>query len=184
MLERPEDLDALQRTLDESYRNAGEHLKQIHEPQRRPDAAGLAQLLRGMCLLTLATVTRDGRPITGAVDGVFYRGAFHFGSSPESVRFGHIRQRPEVSATHLPGEHLAVTVHGTAQPLDLAAESTLSSASCCWTSTSLASAMTGWRSSTVVCMPASMPDGCSHSGCPRNPGNRIKRSEPILHPEA
>ncbi|MCO5319553.1 MAG: pyridoxamine 5'-phosphate oxidase family protein [Microthrixaceae bacterium] len=122
MLERPEDLDALQRTLDESYRNAGEHLKQIHEPQRRPDAAGLAQLLQGMCLLTLATVTRDGRPITGAVDGVFYRGAFHFGSSPESVRFGHIRQRPEVSATHLPGEHLAVTVHGTAQPLDLAAE--------------------------------------------------------------
>ena len=35
----------------------------------------------------LATVSADGRPIVGPVDGVFYRGAFHFGSSPDSVRF-------------------------------------------------------------------------------------------------
>jgi hypothetical protein len=47
------------------------------------------------------------------------RGAFHFGSSPESVRFRHIRTRPHVSATHLPGEELAVTVHGRAVPVDI-----------------------------------------------------------------
>jgi hypothetical protein len=67
-----------------------------------------------MCLLALATVTADGRPIVGPVDGIFYRGAFHFGSAPDSVRFRHIAMRPQVSATHLPGEELAVTVHGRA----------------------------------------------------------------------
>ena len=44
-----------------------------------------------MRLLALATVTADGRPIVGPVDGIFYRGAFWFGSAPDSVRFRHIR---------------------------------------------------------------------------------------------
>jgi hypothetical protein len=35
------------------------------------------------------------------------------------VRIRHIRARPPVSATHLPGEELAVSVHGTANPLDV-----------------------------------------------------------------
>jgi uncharacterized pyridoxamine 5'-phosphate oxidase family protein len=74
-----------------------------------------------MRLLALATVTADGRPLVGPVDGVFYRGAFYFGSSPESVRFRHIRRRPQVSASHVPGEALAVTVHGRAVPIDVAA---------------------------------------------------------------
>jgi hypothetical protein len=53
------------------------------------------------------------------VDGIFFRGQFHFGSSPDSTRFRHIRKRPQVSATHLPGEELAVTVHGQAIPVDV-----------------------------------------------------------------
>ena len=60
-------------------------------PERRLDAASLVARLDGMRLLVLATVTADGRPIAGPVDGIFYRGAFHFGSSPDSVRFRHIR---------------------------------------------------------------------------------------------
>lgn len=122
MHERPDDLDALQRTIDASYRNAGAHLSEIHTTERRLEASEVAELLQGMCLLTLATTTRDGRPITGPVDGIFFRGAFHFGSSPTSLRFRHIAERPAVSATHLPGEHLAVTVHGTAVPVDVAAD--------------------------------------------------------------
>lgn len=85
------------------------------------DAEQVSRRLTGMCLLTLATATADGRPITGPVDGIFYRGAFHFGSAPDSVRFAHIDRRPRVSATHLPSEALAVTVHGRAIPLDLRA---------------------------------------------------------------
>jgi nitroimidazol reductase NimA-like FMN-containing flavoprotein (pyridoxamine 5'-phosphate oxidase superfamily) len=115
--ESPADLEALQALLDASYAAAGAHLQRIHTPERRLTAEQVAERLTGMCLLTLATVTADGRPIAGPVDGVFHRGAFHFGSAPDSLRFRHIRARPHVSATHLPGEELAVTVHGRATPV-------------------------------------------------------------------
>jgi nitroimidazol reductase NimA-like FMN-containing flavoprotein (pyridoxamine 5'-phosphate oxidase superfamily) len=117
--ETPGDLAALQDLLDRSYAAGGPHLLRILTPERRLSADQVADRLTGMCLLALATVTADGRPIVGPVDGVFFRGAFHFGSSPDSVRFRHIRKRPHVSATHLPGEELAVTVHGRAVPIDI-----------------------------------------------------------------
>jgi nitroimidazol reductase NimA-like FMN-containing flavoprotein (pyridoxamine 5'-phosphate oxidase superfamily) len=117
--ETPEDLAALQDVLDRSYAAAGPHLLRIHTPERRLSAEQVAERLQGMCLLALATSTADGRPIVGAVDGIFYRGAFHFGSSRDSVRFRHIARRPQVSATHLPGEELSVTVHGRAVPVDV-----------------------------------------------------------------
>jgi hypothetical protein len=120
--ESPADIEALQVLLDRSYAAAGEHLLRIHTPERRLSAEQVAERLTGMCLLALATVTADGRPIVGPVDGIFYRGAFHFGSSPDSIRFRHIRSRPHVSATHLPGEDLAVTVHGRAVPVDVGSE--------------------------------------------------------------
>ena len=121
MHETPEDLTALQALIDASYAAAGPHLLSIHEPERRLSAAQVSARLSGMCLLSLATVTRDCRPIAGPVDGIFFRGAFHFGSAANSLRFRHIRARPQVSATHLPGEELAVTVHGRAVPIDIAA---------------------------------------------------------------
>jgi uncharacterized pyridoxamine 5'-phosphate oxidase family protein len=113
------DLADLQALLDRSYGVAGSHLLSIHTPERRLDAHQVAERLSGMCLLALATVTADGRPIVGPVDGIFYRGRFYFGSAPDSIRFCHIRRRPQVSATHLPGEHLAVTVHGRAVAVDM-----------------------------------------------------------------
>ncbi|TMM08032.1 MAG: pyridoxamine 5'-phosphate oxidase family protein [Actinobacteria bacterium] len=119
MHETPDDLAALQDLLDRSYDQAGPHLRRIITPERRLTADQVSQRLMGMRLLALATVTSDGRPIVGPVDGIFFRGAFHFGSSPDSVRFRHIRARPHVSATHLPGEELAVTVHGRAVPVDI-----------------------------------------------------------------
>jgi len=121
MHETPEDLAALQALLDRSYSAAGAHLRSIHTPERRLSAEQVAERLTGMRLLALATVTADGRPIVGPVDGIFHRGAFHFGSTPDSMRFRHIRARPQVSATHLPGEELAVTVHGRAVPVDVQA---------------------------------------------------------------
>ncbi len=119
MHETAEDLARLQALLDRSYAAAGAHLLSIHTPERRLSAEELAARLHGMCLLTVATVTADGRPVAGPVDGIFHRGAFHFGSSPDSVRFRHIRARPAVSATHLPGEELGVTVHGRAEAVDV-----------------------------------------------------------------
>lgn len=121
MHETPADLAALQELLDRSYALAGPHLQRVHTPERRMTAAQVAERLTGMRLLALATVTADGRPIVGPVDGIFLRGAFCFGSSPDSLRFRHIRARPQVSATHLPGEELAVTVHGRAVEVDVSA---------------------------------------------------------------
>src|SRR4051812_16914583 len=120
MHETPADLARLQELIDRSYASAGAHLLRIHSPERRLSAEQVSERLQAMCLLALATVSADGRPIVGPVDGIFYRGAFHFGSAPDSVRFRHIRARPHVSATHLPGEELAVTVHGRAVPIDVA----------------------------------------------------------------
>ena len=120
MHESEDDIAQLQALLDRSYAGAGAHLLGIHTPERRLTGAQVAERLQGMCLLALATATADGRPVIGPVDGIFYRGAFHFGSSPESIRFRHIGARPCVSATHLPGEELAVTVHGRAVPIEIA----------------------------------------------------------------
>jgi nitroimidazol reductase NimA-like FMN-containing flavoprotein (pyridoxamine 5'-phosphate oxidase superfamily) len=117
--ETADDLVALQQLLDGSYASAGAHLRRIITPERRLTAEQVAERLTGMKLLALATVTADGRPIVGPVDGIFYRGAFHFGSSPDSVRFRHIDKRPYVSATHLPGEELSITVHGRAAPVEV-----------------------------------------------------------------
>ncbi|HVU73963.1 MAG TPA: pyridoxamine 5'-phosphate oxidase family protein [Mycobacteriales bacterium] len=119
MHETSEDLARVQDLLDRSFAGAGAHLLAISDPERRVSAAELSERLTGMCLLVLATSTADGRPINGPVDGIYYRGDFYFGSSPDSVRFRHIRARPHVSATHLPGEHLAVNVHGRAVPIDI-----------------------------------------------------------------
>ena len=119
MHETSADLARLQEALDRSYAEAGPHLLRIITPERRLSAEQVAERLTGMCLLALATVTADGRPVVGPVDGIFFRGSFHFGSSPDSLRFRHIRARPQVSATHLPGEELAVTVHGRAVPVDV-----------------------------------------------------------------
>ncbi len=119
MHETAEDLVRLQELLDRSDAGAGEHMHRIITPERRLTAVELSERLTGMSLLTAATVTADGRPLAGAVDGVFFRGAFHFGSAPDSVRMKHLRVRPQVSVTHLPGEQLGVTVHGRAVFLDV-----------------------------------------------------------------
>jgi hypothetical protein len=118
--ETAEDLARLQTLLDSSYELAGPHLRDVITPERRLTAEQLCERLQGMCLLTLATVTADARPVNGPVDGFFYRGEWYFGSADASVRFRHIRRRPQVSATYIPGEELSVTTHGRAVEIDVA----------------------------------------------------------------
>lgn len=119
MLENPAELRALQDLLDRSMADAGPHLRSIVTEERRLPADELCRRLQGMRLLVVATVTADGRPLAGAVDGYFIHGTFSFSSSTDAVRMRHLAARPAVSATHLPGESLAVTVHGTAELFDL-----------------------------------------------------------------
>ena len=119
MLETPEEVQRLQDLLDASMATAGTHLRGIITDERRLGAHELTERLRGMCLLVLATVTADGRPLAGPVDGYLLHGTFWFSSGRDSVRMRHLAARPAVSATHLPGEELAVTVHGRAELFEL-----------------------------------------------------------------
>ena len=118
MHETPEDIRDLQVLLDESYARSGEHLRTIITPKRRLSAEEVCAELQDMSLLNLATVNSRCEPIVGPVDGVFYRGRLWFGSAENSLRFRHIRARPQVSATHTRGEELVVTVHGKAHEID------------------------------------------------------------------
>jgi general stress protein 26 len=117
--ETVEEVEALQRLLDASAQSAGPHLRDIMTDDRRLTADELCTELQGMRLLVLATATADGRPLVGPVDGYFVHGAFFFSSGKESVRMRHIGARPFVSATYLPGEHLAITVHGRAEIFEI-----------------------------------------------------------------
>ena len=119
MHETAEDIAELQRLLDRSHGAAGQHLRGILADDLRLSAEDLPPLLTGVQILVVATVTTDARPIAGPVDGLFYRGRFHFGTSPNAVRLQHLRARPQVSAVHARGEELVVTVHGEAVFLDL-----------------------------------------------------------------
>ena len=74
MHETEGDLVAMQQLLDLSIGAAGGHLLEIITPERRLGAAAVCARLTGMRLLALATVTADGRPLVGPVDGLFYRG--------------------------------------------------------------------------------------------------------------
>jgi Pyridoxamine 5'-phosphate oxidase len=115
MHETPEELLGLQALLDASAAGAGPHLRRVISEERRMDAVALCERLQGMNLLALATVTADGRPLVGPVDGYFFHGTFFFSSARDSVRMRHLAVRPAVSVTYLPGEEFAVTMHGRAE---------------------------------------------------------------------
>lgn len=119
VLEQRDELHDLQQLLDRSMESAGAHLRSIITEERRLDATELSRRLQGMRLLVVATVSSDGRPLSGPVDGYLLHGAFHFSSSRDSVRMRHLAVRPAVSVSHVPGESLAVTVHGRAEIYDL-----------------------------------------------------------------
>ncbi len=110
-----EDLELLQRVLDQSYASAGAHLRTIVTVERRLDAAGVVAEMGSMRVMALATTTAQGEPRVRPVDGLFYRGHVLFGSGADSLRFRHLRARPAVSASVIDGERLQITMHGTAQ---------------------------------------------------------------------
>jgi uncharacterized pyridoxamine 5'-phosphate oxidase family protein len=123
MHETSDDLAALEGLLDASYARMGEHMRSIHTPERRVGAEDLVEVLRGVRVLDLATVTAQCEPRVGPVDGLFFRGHFYFGSGEQSVRFRHLRARPQVSACHTVGETFATIVHGRAVEIDVRAAS-------------------------------------------------------------
>ena len=117
VLETPEEIGRLQQLLDRSVAVAGP-ICRASSPRPPSSARRLCDRLQGMRLLVVATVTADGRPLVGPVDGYLLHGSFYFGSGRNSVRMRHLAARC-VQRHHLAGEELAVSVHGRAELFDL-----------------------------------------------------------------
>lgn len=112
MRETPEEIEALQRLLDESISTRGPQLDSIATPDRRLTAAQMVAALDGMRVLVLATVTSAGEPRTSCVDGHFLHGRWIFSTDARAYKARHIRARPAVSATYAEGERIGVFTHG------------------------------------------------------------------------
>jgi hypothetical protein len=76
------------------------------------------EVLHGMCVLAVSTVTANGEPRISAVDGHFLHGCWVFGTERSAAKARHLQARPAVSAAHLRGESLGVFTHGGAEVLN------------------------------------------------------------------
>lgn len=119
MHETEAELDALDTLLDRSLSGSTEHLRSIiRHGERTLDARQLVQVLAGMCVLALSTVTATGEPRVSAVDGHFLHGCWVFSTSRSAAKARHLDRRPAASAAHLRGEELGVFTHGAAEVLN------------------------------------------------------------------
>jgi hypothetical protein len=112
MDETDDELENLQSLLDDSRAGATPHLRGIITDERALDASRLVALLTGMRLLSLASVTVRGEPRISALDGHFLHGRWLFSTDGSSAKARHLRARPAVSASYLPGEEIGVFTHG------------------------------------------------------------------------
>ena len=111
MHETAEDLSELQRVLDESIANSGEHLRSAFGQEGPPSAPRLAEALSGIFEMHLAVVTSSGAPLVAPIDGILYRGRVWVGIPARAVRARLIRNDPRVSASYNTAG-LAFIVHG------------------------------------------------------------------------
>ncbi len=114
MRETREELEALQRLLDESFARSSSHLLSIMEPQRRLSAEQLSAELPSPAVLNIATVTARGEPRVSAVDGHFLHGRWHFTTAADSPKARHLTARPAISVSFTPRDGYGVFCHGRA----------------------------------------------------------------------
>ena len=115
MLETAAEIATFQKLLDASHARATGHLRSIINDERSLGAEELVQLLTGMKVLSVATVTSRGEPRISALDGHFLHGTWTFSTDGTSAKARHIERRPAVSVAHIDGEELALFSHGTAE---------------------------------------------------------------------
>lgn len=112
MRETAGELRVLQDLLDTSHARASQHLHGIITDDRTLRAREVADLMTGMRVLSLATVTAKGEPRVSAVDGHFLHGRWTMSTDPRSAKGRHILARPAVSAAYIEGEEVGVFTHG------------------------------------------------------------------------
>lgn len=114
MHETDDEMRWLQALLDRSHGGMHAHMRSIVTPERRLDAKRVATYFGGVKQVALATVNADGAPRVAPLDALFIHGRFHVGTAGGAARVRHLRREPRVSLTHVFGDELALTVHGTA----------------------------------------------------------------------
>jgi general stress protein 26 len=113
------ELDALQRTIDESAAVADGFLKETFDLAGHGlSARQLARYFERNRGFALATVTAKGEPRVAPVGAILHRAAFHVPTAVQARRVTHIRKRPAVSLTHFVLDDIAVIVHGRASLLE------------------------------------------------------------------
>lgn len=117
MFETEAEIRQLQTLIDASLARSTTHLRSIISDERSLAAEQVVQVLQGMCVLVLSTVTAKGEPRVSGVDGHFLHGRWVFGTARGAAKARHLRARPAASVAHLRGEDLGVFVHGTVETL-------------------------------------------------------------------
>ncbi|TDD62128.1 pyridoxamine 5'-phosphate oxidase family protein [Kribbella antibiotica] len=112
MKESAEEVSELQALLDASIGRSTAHLQAIITDERQLSAADLVQLLTGMRVLNLATVTKGGEPRISAVDGHFLHARWVFTTAGSAAKARHLKARPAASLSYVDGERLGVFSHG------------------------------------------------------------------------
>jgi pyridoxine/pyridoxamine 5'-phosphate oxidase len=113
MRETADDLDRLQRLLDDSARRASPFLRSSFQiPERSLDARSLAARLDGALTVALATVTARGEPRVAPINAFFLSASFYVPTVAESARARHLASRPAASLTYFEGTSLAVIAYG------------------------------------------------------------------------
>lgn len=115
MHESSAEIATLQQLLDRSLAHATGHLRSIIHDRRSLAAAELVQLLTGMKVLAVATVTAKGEPRISALDGHFLHGTWTFSTAGSSAKARHLERRAAVSVAHIDGEQFALFSHGRAE---------------------------------------------------------------------
>lgn len=115
MNETQEDIEQLQRLLDQSIEHAGSFLRNSFQmPECSLSAKQLVQYLQGIHTVAFATVTAKGEPRVAPIGSLFFRGHFYIPTVATAARTKQVMKRSAVSLTHFVGNDLAIIVHGDA----------------------------------------------------------------------
>src|SRR5689334_22720137 len=116
MRETAEDLERLQRLLDDGIEQASGFLRSSFQmPERSLSAEQLVARLDGPLTVALATVTARGEPRVTPINAFFLRAAFYVPTVAEAARARHLASRPGASLTYFERTSLAVIAHGSVE---------------------------------------------------------------------
>jgi Pyridoxamine 5'-phosphate oxidase len=113
MRETADDLERLQRLLDDSIEQASRFLRSSFQmPARSLSAGELVARLEGRLTVAFGTVTARGEPRVAPINAFLLRAEFYIPTVAESARARHLSSRPAASLTYFEGTALAVIAHG------------------------------------------------------------------------